>query len=541
MTIRWGTLGLFSTWSFIFTGGEVSAVELDPDFGDAGVLRIPATTYWSNLTGVYADQDITLLYGKEGAGWPDGGNVFVKKFNSEGEIDSNFGNNGHYASDISNGNNGIQSSSVKIYDVRHFGNETRLLFSTDNIRRRNIITRLTPSGVERIGPFQREGFNVWDGFYRAGGFLSDQRVWYFNSETYEFGVATPDGYPIRSFGNNGFVGEGLTYGNLGGEGNPVELASGNILLGNNRRMMLITSDGEVMDSFDSALFFEEISVLLGAQNNELIAHTDAHELPNGNIRILGFCSKQNGNSTFIAETLPSGSLAPEGSYRFIEIDNSPLYGYGQRFLPNGSVVQLKSQNNQTPTIEVIDPLANLRSETFVTNGLLSGFNLSGNDIFGWSTTATGSNDKDFVVSKYILEDTDKDGLEDSTEIVLGTAVDNRDSDEDGVTDWEEVVRLDLDPLNSDTDGDGASDGYEIDAGFDPNDPSSKPAGLINIRPAVEISINAGVGKVYTLQYSSDMENWTDSGVTITGTGKTQTFFRSTADQQSKFWRVRELP
>lgn len=530
-------LPVYSILPLVFTESKVSAVELDPSFGAAGILTIPATTYWSNLTGVHANQDITLLYGIEGGGGPSNGNVFIKKFNSEGAIDSSFGIDGHFASDISNGSNGIQSSDVEIYDVRDFGDETRLLFSTDSPRRRNIITRLTPSGVERFGPFQREGINDWDGFYESGGFLSDQRVWLINSETNEFGVSNPEGYPIQSFGNNGFV-DAKVYINAEKKGRHIELASGRILIGRN----LFTSDGDTIDSFDLSLFFEEVWTLIGAQDG-FIANTDAYELPNGNIRILGYHqvgSGFDGNSTFISEVSPNGRMVTEGRYRFIKIDNTPLRGYRQEFLPNGSVVQLRNRISQIPTIEVIDPLANSRSETFATDGLYSGFNLSGNNIFSWSTTSAGSNDKDFVVSKFILEDTDKDGLEDATEIALGTAVDSLDSDEDGITDWEEVVRLDLDPLNSDTDGDGASDGFEIDAGFDPKDSESKPAGVIDIRPAVEISIYASIGTEYSLQYSADMETWIDSGVTVIGTGEVQTFLRSTADQRSKYWRVREI-
>jgi len=448
-------LPVYSILPLVFTESKVSAVELDPSFGEAGILTIPATSYWSNLTGVHANQDITLLYGIEGGGGPSNGNVFIKKFNSEGAIDSSFGNNGHFASDISNGSSGPQSSSVEIYDVRDFGDETRLLFSTDSPRRRNIITRLTPSGVERFGPFQREGINDWDGFYESGGFLSDQRVWLINSETNKFGVSNPEGYPIQSFGNNGFVDTRvyINNGNPASSGGParrqpVELASGKILLGDNRKIKVFTSNGEAIESFSSSLFFKEISTLLGAQSNDLILYNDAYELSNGNIRILGYHEVQggnSGNSTFISEMSPNGRMVTEGRYRFIEIDNSPSYGYGQRFLPNGSAVQLKSSNihNQIPAIEVIDPLANSRSETFATDGLWSGFNLSGNNIFSWSTTSAGSNDKDFVVSKFILEDTDKDGLEDATEIALGTAVDSLDSDEDGITDWEEVVRLEV--------------------------------------------------------------------------------------------------
>ena len=48
-----------------------------------------------------------------------------------------------------------------------------------------------------------------------------------------------------------------------------------------------------------------------------------------------------------------------------------------------------------------------------------------------------------------------------------------DSDNDGLTDFEEVYTYHTDPNNADTDGDGFSDGEEVANGFDAMDPSSK--------------------------------------------------------------------
>ena len=90
------------------------------------------------------------------------------------------------------------------------------------------------------------------------------------------------------------------------------------------------------------------------------------------------------------------------------------------------------------------------------------------------------------------------------------------------------------------DKDGFGDGFEIQAGFNPKDANSKPSALIEIQPAVEISINAELGKTYTLQHSTDMNDWTDSGVTVVGTGRVQNFYRPTIKQQMKYWRVVEV-
>ncbi len=67
-----------------------------------------------------------------------------------------------------------------------------------------------------------------------------------------------------------------------------------------------------------------------------------------------------------------------------------------------------------------------------------------------------------------LSDTDGDGLSDDIELLLGTKLNNTDSDDDGLSDYDEVNRdgdpsnytigIDLDPNDEDTDGDGIADG-----------------------------------------------------------------------------------
>ena len=76
-------------------------------------------------------------------------------------------------------------------------------------------------------------------------------------------------------------------------------------------------------------------------------------------------------------------------------------------------------------------------------------------------------------------DLDGDGLSDALEAAMGTDPLDIDSDDDGLTDYQEVAWdgnaaaysgvLDTDPLNSDTDGDGVIDGTESLAGTDPLD------------------------------------------------------------------------
>ncbi|MHA1880217.1 MAG: hypothetical protein ACTSYG_07445, partial [Candidatus Heimdallarchaeota archaeon] len=56
----------------------------------------------------------------------------------------------------------------------------------------------------------------------------------------------------------------------------------------------------------------------------------------------------------------------------------------------------------------------------------------------------------------------------------GSLPDVIDSDSDGLTDFDEVTIYHTDPTLWDTDGDGFSDGIEIQKGTDPLDPKDHP-------------------------------------------------------------------
>ncbi len=59
-------------------------------------------------------------------------------------------------------------------------------------------------------------------------------------------------------------------------------------------------------------------------------------------------------------------------------------------------------------------------------------------------------------------DTDKDGLTDSAEAIVGTNAAIADSDGDGINDGVEVLEVGTAPMQRDTDGDGLSDGLELE-------------------------------------------------------------------------------
>jgi alpha-tubulin suppressor-like RCC1 family protein len=75
-------------------------------------------------------------------------------------------------------------------------------------------------------------------------------------------------------------------------------------------------------------------------------------------------------------------------------------------------------------------------------------------------------------------DTDNDGLNDGVEVAAGLNPKNPDTDNDGLNDGAEVT-AGLDPKNPDTDNDGLNDGAEVAAGLDPKNPDTDNDGLVD--------------------------------------------------------------
>ena len=69
---------------------------------------------------------------------------------------------------------------------------------------------------------------------------------------------------------------------------------------------------------------------------------------------------------------------------------------------------------------------------------------------------------------------------------LGTDAANPDTDNDGLSDGEEVKRYYTDPKRFDTDGDGYGDGEEVVAGTDPVNPLSRPGYPARTGPMVVV-------------------------------------------------------
>ena len=71
-----------------------------------------------------------------------------------------------------------------------------------------------------------------------------------------------------------------------------------------------------------------------------------------------------------------------------------------------------------------------------------------------------------------FQDPDRDGLTNLEEYQNGTDPHNPDTDGDGLSDGDEVNRYHTNPLLTGTDGDGIPDGVEVQTGTDPNNRNS---------------------------------------------------------------------
>jgi hypothetical protein len=106
--------------------------------------------------------------------------------------------------------------------------------------------------------------------------------------------------------------------------------------------------------------------------------------------------------------------------------------------------------------------------------------------------------------------------------------DLRDSDNDGISNYQELVVYQTDPDDSDSDGDGWNDGDEIRLGFSPVSAASTPRFAItfSVSPRFEgveqitFSFPTKSGKSYRIEESTDLRTWSTRESGITGNGDT---------------------
>jgi hypothetical protein len=147
----------------------------------------------------------------------------------------------------------------------------------------------------------------------------------------------------------------------------------------------------------------------------------------------------------------------------------------------GSALSIGSVTNLNPVLSDNGCTYASPSGCVMTHALLAGSNALDAAVSGTSFDQRGYaafNGRD--IGAWESADQDSDGLGEADEEALGTDPTNRDTDDDTLSDKDEVILYGTNPLKADTDGDGYLDGIEVKAGTDPTDPDSYPSGTLLI-------------------------------------------------------------
>ena len=163
------------------------------------------------------------------------------------------------------------------------------------------------------------------------------------------------------------------------------------------------------------------------------------------------------------------------------------------------------------------------------NGLVTGGGVFRMDS---STSLTATPDDGYVFSSWsgdLVSNQNPVAVTMSEDFVISALFeqDLRDPDQDGLSNYLEIVRENTDPNNADSDGDGFNDGEEVSEGSDPNNANSFPD-KTPIPLRIEKLEGQGLvifaywtgkaGKSYRVEYSADYQNWSivDSGIVSDG-------------------------
>lgn len=134
-----------------------------------------------------------------------------------------------------------------------------------------------------------------------------------------------------------------------------------------------------------------------------------------------------------------------------------------KFFQKSGVIKILNQVGQTTSSAVQTDTTNSQAKTVsASNTVSSSVSSSTSDIKGQI------NNDNILFGEAV--DTDKDGLDDIREGLLKTNPNNSDTDNDELSDGDEVLIWKTNPLNPDSDGDSYPDGREIRYGYNPLGP-----------------------------------------------------------------------
>ena len=189
--------------------------------------------------------------------------------------------------------------------------------------------------------------------------------------------------------------------------------------------------------------------------------------------------------------------------------------------------------------------ANASHYVFNTTAILTAEPKAGYVFTGWTGDATGivnplsiHMDSDKTISATFSIDSDDDGISDNDELTIYHTNPNlADSDNDGLSDHEEIFTYRTNPNIADTDGDGIFDGYEVLTGHSPLNALDAPPLVAEARTAIEFTFPASIGKSYRIEDSSDMTTWSTVESGIAGNGAIVQRFYSTRNVAKRYFRV----
>jgi uncharacterized repeat protein (TIGR02543 family) len=197
-------------------------------------------------------------------------------------------------------------------------------------------------------------------------------------------------------------------------------------------------------------------------------------------------------------------------------------------------------NSQTRLLTVLD----------LENGSVTG---GGTFSLGDEATLTATPSAGYVFASWSGDVSSTDNpltitVDDNKSIGATFTEDTRDPDEDGLSNYQELVVLGTDPNDADSDGDGWIDSDEVNLSYEPTEAGSVPVFKANLTTHknpdgsvkdLTISFVTRTGGIYYVEESSDLVNWNVREGEIAGSGVIESRSVPMSAQQI-FLRVKEL-
>jgi serine/threonine-protein kinase len=135
---------------------------------------------------------------------------------------------------------------------------------------------------------------------------------------------------------------------------------------------------------------------------------------------------------------------------------------------------------------------------------------------------TNSNTELTATATWLLQDDDRDGLTNAKELDLNTLPGQRDTDNDGLDDGQEVNIYKTNPLEPDTDRDGLKDGDEVSRGMNPLLADSDGDGINDSQDLSPISTSTATADAASTQDAANQTSTAIANLTLSAQNATAT-------------------